>query len=75
MGSAPQEMNWEDVYKAMKAFAWNFITLTTAISGYLVTVPQSSLPSWLVGVWIAAPTLNGIGVLIMKWWMDNREYR
>lgn len=72
MGSAHREINWEDVYKAMKAFAWNAFSLSLVIAGYLVTIPESQVPPWLMGIWIAAPTLNGLGVLVLKWWRDNR---
>lgn len=72
MKSGPRELNWLDVYKGMKAGVYNLLSLTAAISAFLISLPKEQVPDWLWGVVAISPLINGFAVIIIQWYRDNR---
>lgn len=72
MKSGPKELNWEDVLKGIKAFFWNLVSLSIAVTGFLLALPKEQVPEWMWGILIASPMINGLAVVILKWKQDNR---
>lgn len=73
MKSRSGELVTEDIIKGIKAFVWNAISLSVAITGFLLTLPQENVPSWLYVIWAVSPTVNGLAVVIMRWKQDNTK--
>lgn len=73
VGSGPHEWNWEDAWKALKAFAWNTLSLSVAVTTFLIAFPQEQLPKWLLPVVASAPFINAFGYFLLQYFSDNRK--